>query len=72
MPDNTNDPVAPTDAATNTPVLRKTIETWQVEKGVAQWLIAFVKILNRWPDGRELTADEFDAAIRSAFDVAFR
>ena len=52
--------------------IRKPIEQWQIDKGVHGWLIAFACMQNRWPQGRELTEAEFDAAIQAAFDIAFR
>ena len=53
-------------------VARKPIEEWQRQKVIVPWLFAFASTQHHWPVGRELTEAEFDAAIKAAFDVAFR
>ena len=63
---------SPCPPPSTTAAVRKTVEQWQAEKIIVPWLFAFASTQNRWPVGRELTEAEFDAAIKAAFDVAFR
>lgn len=44
----------------------KTVEQWAAEKATPDWLLAAARAGNRWPVGRELTEQEFDAAIEAA------
>ncbi|MBI2392817.1 MAG: hypothetical protein HYV09_24745 [Deltaproteobacteria bacterium] len=51
---------------------RKTIEVWEVEKDVPRWLRAATRALHRFPRGRELLEEEFDAAVKAAAELPVR
>lgn len=43
---------------------KKTVEQWAEEKEIEPWLFAAAKAGHRWPEGRELTEEQFDEAVR--------
>jgi hypothetical protein len=54
------------------PLVRKTVEAWEAEKDVPGWLRAAARALHRWPRGRELLEEEFEAGVKTAADLALR
>lgn len=48
---------------------KKSAEQFAADKGTPAWLFAATKALNAWPVGKELTAAEYDAAVKAALDV---
>ncbi len=40
----------------------RTIEDWAKDKQVPEWLLAAMKAGNRWAEGKEVTAEDFDDA----------
>ncbi|MGZ5967922.1 MAG: hypothetical protein ACXWUG_23745 [Polyangiales bacterium] len=78
MPDDTN--TAPDPGAEGTgapeappqPPTRRRVEQWEADKGVDPWLRVAARALNRWPLGRELLEEEFDAGVKRAADLALR
>jgi hypothetical protein len=54
------------------PPTRRRVEQWEHDKQVDPWLRAAARALNRWPLGRELLEEEFDAGIERAAGLALR
>jgi len=71
MPDNIDTAAEPVTEVIVTPA-RKTIEAWESEKDTPTWLRAAARALNRWPRGRELLEEEFDAGVKAASALALR
>jgi hypothetical protein len=44
----------------------KPFEQWAAEKGTADWQLAALKAFKNYPDGREVSAAEFDKALTEA------
>lgn len=48
------------------------LEQWATQHKIADWEVARVKLLQRWPIGREVTEQEFLAAVNAARNVQIR
>ena len=51
---------------------RRPVEDWAKEKATPPARFAFVKRLLRWPEGRQLTEAEYDAALARASSIRFQ
>lgn len=51
---------------------KQTIEHWQIVLGTPQWLWAGMKLGRGWPIGKEVTLDEYEAAVHWAASVTCR
>ena len=58
--------------APQSPPARRRVEQWEKDKQVDPWLRVAARALNRWPIGRELLEEEFDAGVKRAADLALR
>lgn len=57
-------PAAP--AAPPAPPERRPVEAWAKDLAVPGWLFAAAKQKRRWPQGRETTKADFEAALSAA------
>jgi hypothetical protein len=48
------------------------IEHWAEKKQLPAWQFAAAKAHEGWPQGFEVTEDEFDEAVRAATGIALR
>jgi hypothetical protein len=58
-------------------VVRRTIEDHASDRGMApggkdRWKFEAARAYSRWPQGRELSAEEFDAAVSAAINSAIQ
>ena len=51
---------------------KQPVETWAEQKKVSAWQFAAAKAHEAWPQGLEVTEEEFDQAIQSACGIALR
>lgn len=51
---------------------REAAETWAAKKGTPAWLFSAARTFHGWPQGRELTEAEFDAAVSSTQGIHIR
>ncbi len=51
---------------------KQTIEHWQTVCGTPDWLWAGMKLGKGWPIGKEVTREEYDAAVKWAANVPCR
>lgn len=75
MPDTAPEipPPAPEpEALATSPDAKQTIEHWQIVLGTPQWLWAGMKLGKGWPIGKEVTLDEYKAAVEWAAKVDCR
>ena len=54
------------------PAPRKSWEQWAREKQTPRMERRCTAIMHRWPIGREMTEQDFDAAVHAAANVAIR
>lgn len=50
-------------------VVKKTVEQWRDEKLPSVWKHAAAAAHNAWPVGKELTSEEYDAALERAATI---
>ena len=73
MAERENPAAAPEAAATDTSIPHhKPIEIWVIGKQTPGWLFAAARVLRRWPAGKELSEEEFEAGIKAARDLVLR
>lgn len=63
--------------AVESKVITATVEALAAERGMApgekdSWKFAAAKAHNRWPQGKELTAQEFDDAVHAAINSSIQ
>jgi len=51
---------------------RKPIEGWADDKKLPAWQVAAARAFEAWPQGVEVTEEEFDRAVQAACGVALR
>lgn len=54
---------------TETEAPRRAIEAWAEEKRAEAWRLAAARAMRGWAIGRELTEQEFDAAMKAAGEI---
>ena len=61
-------------AATDTSAPRhhQPLETWVVSKQTPGWLLAAARVLHRWPTGKELSEEQFEAGLKAARELVLR
>jgi hypothetical protein len=54
------------------PLEKKPIEVWAELKKLPDWQFAAAKAHENWPQGFEVTEEEFDQAVQAACGIALR
>lgn len=52
--------------------MKRTAEGWADEKKVPAWQFAAAKAHESWPQGYEVTEEEFEQAVKAACGIALR
>ena len=51
---------------------KQPVETWAEQKKLPAWQFAAARAHEAWPQGFEVTEEEFDQAVQSACGIALR